>query len=74
MMNKRMHLATVLLVVATAGLRAESKHEFSATIHPIRDTFAPTDSVITIELTTTNLTGHKLDFMEYGKPYTYYVR
>jgi hypothetical protein len=56
-MTKRMLVLvpTALLAIATAGLFAESKPEFSLRIHPIPDTFAVRDT-ITLEVTTTNLT------------------
>ena len=72
-MIKRMLLLMTLLGIATA-LFAQSKPEFSLRIHTIGDnTFAVRDD-ITLEVTTTNLTDHRLDFMKYGKPYTYIVR
>src|SRR5437763_8211289 len=63
-----------LLAIATVGLFAESKAEFSLNIHPVHETSVPTDAAITLEVMTTNLTDRRLDFMEYGKPYTYIVR
>ncbi len=71
-MNKRMLVLTALLVLAT-GLVAQHKPEFSLRVHPIRDSFAVRE-IITLEVTTTNLTDRTLDSKKYQMPYTYIAK
>jgi hypothetical protein len=71
-MTRRTLVITALIALAT-GLFAQHKPEFALRIHPIRDTFAQTDTAVTLEVTTTNLTDHTLDPTKFAMPYTYIV-